>query len=244
MSSRPQPPFSSALPVERLVERLGYVFRQPELLHQALTHPSVSQSTIAKNGRSGRRTTPYERLEFLGDRVLGLAIADLLFQTFPDEPEGYLARRHVALVRRESLALVASQICLGDAIALSKGEESGGGRANPSLLADACEAVIGAIYADGGYDVASRLVQRLWTPLMEQPITPPKDAKTALQEWAQGMGKALPVYRVLGQEGPPHDPVFKVEAVVEGLVCVIGTGSTKRAAEQNAAQSLLENIKG
>ena len=236
-------PQTVASPVQRLLDRLGYQFRHVELLHQALTHPSVGQTGPAKKNRTGHRTTQYERLEFLGDRVLGLAIADLLFQTFGDEPEGYLARRHVALVRREALALVAVKIGLGEAINLSKGEESGGGRSNPSLLADACEAVIGAIYADAGYDVASRLVQHLWTPLMEQPITPPKDAKTALQEWAQGMGKALPLYRVLGQEGPAHEPVFKVEAVVEGLAPVIGSGSTKRAAEQHAAQSLLESIK-
>lgn len=245
MSTRPQPADSSPQsPQERLAERLGHVFAKPEVLRQALTHPSTGHGIAARKGRSGRRATPYERLEFLGDRVLGLAIADLLFRTFPDESEGDLARRHVALVRRESLAVVAGRLGLGEAIALSKGEETGGGRSNPSLLADACEAVIGALYIDAGFDAARAVIERLWTPMMEQPIAPPKDAKTALQEWAQAMAKPLPVYRVMGQEGPDHDPVFMVEAAVDGFPGVVCAGSTKRAAEQNAAKTLLEKIKG
>lgn len=216
--------------------RLGHDFAQPDLLTQALTHPSVSQRRVT------RRVTPYERLEFLGDRVLGLVVAEMVFISFPDEAEGALARRHAALVRRETLARVATSIGLGPAIALSKGEEEAGGRANPALLADACEAVIGALFADGGFDVAASFVRRYWRPLMEEAAAPPKDAKTALQEWAQGLGKPLPVYTTLGVEGPPHDPVFKVSVSVAEHEAAIADGPSKRAAEQTAAALLLEKV--
>ena len=224
-------------PIHDLCIRLGHDFVQPDLLTQALTHPSVAQ------GRAPRRSTPYERLEFLGDRVLGLVVAEMLFHRFPTEPEGALARRHAALVRRESLAVIAGKIGLPACLTLSKGEEDAGGRGNPALLADACEAVIGAIYADAGFDVAARFVRAAWTPLMDATVAPPKDAKTALQEWAQGLGKPLPVYAVVGQDGPPHDPTFVVSVTVEGVDSVNGAGASKRVAEQAAAAALLEKVK-
>lgn len=223
--------------IHLLCRRMGHDFNRPELLTQALTHPSVVQ------GRAPRRSTPYERLEFLGDRVLGLVVADMLFQRFPTEPEGALARRHAALVRRETLAVVAERIGLPPCLMLAKGEEDAGGRSNPGLLADACEAVIGALYADAGFEVAGSFVREAWTPLMDAVLAPPKDAKTALQEWAQGRGKPLPVYTVTGQEGPPHDPTFVVSVAVEGVEPVQGTGASKRVAEQAAAQALLEKVK-
>lgn len=249
MSTRPHPadgpaPPEARLADARLVERLGYAFTDPGILRQALTHPSVDQGGTPRKNRSGRRATPYERLEFLGDRVLGLAVAELLYRSFPSESEGDLARRHVALVRRESLAEVAGRIGLDDALRLSRGEETGGGRSNPSLLADACEAVIGAIYMDGGFDAAREMIERFWKPMMAEPVKPPKDAKTALQEWAQAMAKPLPAYRVVSQDGPDHEPLFVVEVTVEGLAPATCEGPTKRAAEQNAAKSLLEIIKG
>lgn len=221
---------------KELTERLGHAFARPELLAQALTHPSVV------HGRAPRKVTPYERLEFLGDRVLGLVVAEMLFHTFPDEAEGALARRHAALVRRESLARVAAVLDLGTAVELSKGEEETGGRANPALLADACEAVIGALFADAGFDIAAVFVRSHWRPLMEESAAPPKDAKTALQEWAQGLGKPLPVYTTVGMDGPPHDPVFKVSVAVDGTETVTGSGSSKRAAEQAAAAALLGKV--
>ncbi|CDK98300.1 Ribonuclease 3 [Magnetospirillum gryphiswaldense MSR-1 v2] len=224
-------------PIHDLCQRLGHEFAQSQLLTQALTHPSVAQ------GRAPRRNTPYERLEFLGDRVLGLVVADMLFHRFPTEAEGALARRHAALVRRESLAVVAGQIGLPPCLTLSKGEEDAGGRGNPALLADACEAVIGALYADAGFEVAARFVRSAWTALMDAAAQPPKDAKTALQEWAQGLGKPLPVYAVVGQDGPPHDPTFVVSVTVEGVDPVHGTGASKRVAEQAAAALLLEKVK-
>lgn len=225
-------------PIHILCRHLGHDFAQAELLTQALTHPSV----VGK-GRVARRSTPYERLEFLGDRVLGLVVADMLFHRFPAEPEGALARRHAALVRRETLAQVAQEIGLPSCLSLAKGEEEAGGRANPGILADACEAVIGALYADAGFDRAAQFVRRAWTPLMDAVAQPPKDAKTALQEWAQGRGKPLPVYAVVGQDGPPHDPVFVVSVSVEGVDPMQGTGASKRVAEQAAAAALLEKVK-
>lgn len=215
---------------------LGHRFARPELLVQALTHPSVMQ------GRRQKQTAPYERLEFLGDRVLGLVVADMLFQAFPDEAEGALARRFTALVRREAVARVALSIGLAGRLAMSKGDEEAGGRANQGMLADACEAVIGALYADGGFEVAARFVRSRWRDLMDEFLAPPKDAKTSLQEWAQGLGKALPVYTTLGTEGPPHEPVFLIGVEVDGAGTATGRGSSKRIAEQAAAAALLEKV--
>jgi ribonuclease-3 len=222
--------------VQELTDRLGYRFRQPDLLVQALTHPSVT------HGRAPGKATAYERLEFLGDRVVGLVVADMLFARFPSEPEGALARRHAALVRRETLARVAEQFGIPDHLNLAKGERESGGHRNPAVLADACEAVIGAVYADGGFEPAQGLVRAAWEPLMEEALSPPKDAKTALQEWAQGRGKPLPAYVTEGAEGPPHDPIFLVSVGVEGEDKALGRGKSKRTAEQAAAQALLEKV--
>lgn len=215
---------------------MGHRFADSSLLTQALTHPSVV------HGRAPRKATPYERLEFLGDRVLGLVVADMLFRRFPTEPEGALARRHAALVRREALARIAHIIGLPAHLILSRGEEEAGGRNNPGLLADACEALIGALFADAGFAIAQDFVQRMWTPLMDETAAPPKDAKTALQEWAQGRGKKLPAYTTVGMEGPPHDPTFMVSVEVEGVETVTAQGASKRAAEQAAATQMLENV--
>lgn len=222
---------------ETLETALGHAFRRPRLLAQALTHPS------ALPPRAKGAATEYERLEFLGDRVLGLVIAQMLFERFPHEPEGALARRHAALVRREALARVADSIGLAAHVQLSRGEEEIGGRSNPALLADACEAVLGALYADGGLEPAARFIITHWLPLMNETVTPPKDAKTALQEWAQGRGLPLPVYETLGMEGPPHEPIFKVSVRVADFEPVTGIGPSKRAAEQASAIAMLEKVK-
>lgn len=224
--------------MDDLTATLGHVFARPDLLTEALTHPSVAQ------GRAPRRATPYERLEFLGDRVLGLVVADMLFHRFPTEAEGALARRHAALVRRETLARVAAEAGLDRHIVLSRGEEEAGGRSNPALLADACEALIGALFADAGFEVAAAFVRGRWEPLMEEATAPPKDAKTALQEWAQGRGRPLPAYTTVGMEGPPHDPIFSVSVAVEGEGEVVGRGPSKRTAEQAAAKAMLEKVVG
>lgn len=215
---------------------LGHAFTRPELLSQALTHPSMQQ------GRRTKTSDPYERLEFLGDRVLGLVVAEMLFNRFPNEAEGALARRHAALVRREAVARVAGQINLGRHLVLARGEDEAGGRTNPGILADACEAVIGALYADAGFAVAASFVRKRWEPLMEEALAPPKDSKTGLQEWAQGRGLPLPLYTILGQEGPPHEPIFLMEVSVEGVGSAVGRGASKRVAEQAAAGLLLQQV--
>jgi len=224
---------------ERLAHILGHRFADPALLRQALTHPSAFGGTPAH-----RRGPSYERLEFLGDRVLGLVIADMLYRTFPEESEGALARRLAELARKETIARVARTLGLGDYLVVSRSEEEGGGRSNPSLLADACEAVMGALYLDGGLPAARAFIEKHWRPLLIEDARPPKDAKTALQEWAQGRGLPLPVYRVRSAEGPPHEPVFEVEVIVEGRSPVVGTGRSRRAAEQAAAAALLNEIQG
>jgi ribonuclease-3 len=217
-----------------LVDLLGYHFHEPKLLDQALTHPSLQP------GSAGRG--PYERLEFLGDRVLGLVVAEMLYNRFPGENEGALARRHAALVRRESLARIAQQINLGPALSLSRSEEETGGRNNMGTLADACEAVLGAMYADGGLAPVAALINRLWTPLMAEMAAPPKDAKTALQEWAQARALGLPSYSTLAVDGPPHNPDFLIGVEIEGVAKASGRGPSKRAAEQTAAANLLEQL--
>jgi ribonuclease-3 len=219
----------------RLTARLGHEFRDAALLHCALTHASATRGTVGG-------PINYERLEFLGDRVLGLIIAELLFQRFPEESEGDLARRLAALVRKDTLAEVAVALELGGHIDFGPGEQEGGGAENPSVLADACEAVIGALYLDGGLGAAERFVVPFWTPYLEAERVPPQDAKTALQEWAQGRALPLPRYHEIAREGPPHDPLFTVQVWVEGLPPATAQGRSKQIAEQAAAKSLLAQL--
>jgi ribonuclease III len=222
--------------LERLVGLLDHRFSNPSLLQQALTHSSAS-------GHGGRRRPSNERLEFLGDRVLGLIVSELLYEGYPDEDEGALARRFSYLVSGDALALVAEKIDLGGAVKVSRGEEEAGGTRNPGLLADSCEAVIAALYLDGGLDAARRFVHRFWRPLMGAARRPPKDAKTELQEWAQARALALPHYREIAREGPPHAPLFLVEVRLNGLEAVTARGASKRTAEQAAAEGLLAKIR-
>lgn len=216
-----------------LARILGHDFTRPELLEVALTHVSAA----------ARAAESYERLEFLGDRVLGLVIADLLMRRHPEETEGDLARRLAGLVARDSLAEIADTLELGAWLRLSAGEQTAGIRDNRSVLADVMEAVIGAVYRDGGLGAAAPLIERLWGPLAERDTRPPTDAKTALQEIVQARGSALPHYRVLEKMGPDHQPVFTVEVTVEGEVPARGEGSSKRAAEQAAAEALLRTMR-
>ncbi len=218
--------------LETLESLLGHKFNQQQLLHQSLLHSSMAHSRAA-------RMLSNERLEFLGDRVLGLVVADMLFKRFPEEEEGPLSRRLVALVRRESLAAVGGTIGLKNHIQMSHGEEESGGRDNPGLLADTCEAVIAALYLDGGMAAAENFIQRYWLPLLIEAPEPPKDAKTTLQEWAQKRGLELPVYVEVNRAGPAHAPTFTVEVSVTGLGAKAATGPSKRAAEQVAASALL-----
>ena len=214
-----------------LSQRLGYHFRDAGLLLEAVTHASTAGDCS------------YERLEFLGDRVLGLVVAEMLFRRFPEEPEGLLARRHAALVRQDSLAAVAVELELPSHLRLSSGEVEGGGRSNPAILSDVCEAILGAIYLDSGFSAVRPLVERLWQPLLEADRRPPQDNKTALQEWAQGSGRPLPRYVESARSGSAHEPLFTVRVEVEGEEPAEGEGRSKRAAEQRAAGALLERVR-
>lgn len=215
-----------------LLKVLGHRFDRPELLLEALTHPSST-------GGAGQDAPNYERLEFLGDRVLGLILADILLKRYTGEREGALARRHAELVRRETLAAVARNMNLGAHIRLSKGERAAGGRENAAILADCCEAVIAALYLDGGLEAAAHFIEARWAQMLEDAGAPPIDAKTELQEWAQERGLPLPVYRTTSSTGPAHNPTFSVEASVEGLPVVVASGGSKRVAEKVAAAELL-----
>jgi ribonuclease-3 len=216
---------------------LGHSFRDEGLLATALTHPSVDLR------RRGRDSFGYERLEFLGDRVLGMLVAEMLLEHFPNEAEGDLAKRHAVLVGREILAEVALEVDLGPHLRLSAGESEGTGRRNPTILADALEAVIAALYYDGGLNCARDFIQRYWTPYLDREITPPQDPKTALQEYVQGRGQPLPVYRTVGQSGPAHEPVFEIEVRVAEHPPVVASASTKRGAEKAAAEAMLKRIR-
>jgi ribonuclease-3 len=225
-----------------LAEAIGHVFARPALLAEALTHPSA----VSQPRRQGRRrvagTQGYERLEFLGDRVLGLIVADLLWRRHPDEPEGHLTRRMAHLVRREALARVATALGLDRHLVLSRSEAASGAAHNPSILADVCEAVLAAIYLDAGFPVAMAFVERWWAPLIAEIEEPPRDPKTALQEWAQARGLGLPAYRVVETTGPDHAPRFTVAARVAESDEASATASSKRAAEAEAAASLLGRL--
>jgi len=222
-------------PVKKLEDVLGHAFRSRQLLDQALTHPSLARTRI-------ERKKSNQRMEFLGDRVLGLIIAEMLYDAYPDEEEGAMARRHTALVRSESLSRVAGDIGLAPFIHLGSSEEDAGGRKNPALLADACEAVIAALYLDGGIGAADKFIRRYWQPMMAENTQPPQDAKTALQEYAQGKGLTLPRYREISRSGPPHDPLFTIEVSINEGDPVTATGNSKRAAEQSAAAMLLNEL--
>lgn len=223
---------------KELVKQLGHNFAKPDLLQAALTHPSLAGfRTRQKSGAQ-----PYERLEFLGDRVLGLAIAAWLYERFPDANEGEMAKRHAALVNREALRAVAVEIGLGQYLRLARGEEASGTRKNIATLPDAMEAVIGALYLDGGFPAAEKFIHRYWQKDVDIPEAP-ADPKTTLQEWAQGKGLPLPQYKVVEHSGPAHAPKFVIEASVKGYPSAAASGDSKRAAQKEAARLLIEQIK-
>jgi len=216
--------------VQALQERLGHVFADANLLDRALTHSSA----VAGPDKSGS----YQRLEFLGDRVLGLAVADMLLRQFPDATEGELSRRLAVLVRAETCAAVARTVGLDAAIQLGKGTRSRA-RLTTTMLGDVCEAVIGAVYLDASYPVAAAMVERLWQEHMLAPPRPLRDAKTVLQEWAQGRGLPTPVYTEVARSGPHHNPEFRIAVQLPGIAAAEGVGRSKRAAEQAAAAAML-----
>jgi ribonuclease III len=215
-----------------LEQVLGHTFSNRELLVTALTHPS----------ESGRES--YQRLEFLGDRILGALIAEKLYELFPGMNEGSLALRYNEMVRRETLASVAGKMGLAPYIRLSVGEDESGGREKPAILADVCEAVIAALYLDGGLACARRFVFEYWADMVSSAQTTEKDGKTALQEWAQGYGLETPVYREVDRSGPSHEPIFTMEVSLENGLTATGKAGSKRGAETAAASRLMTKIKG
>jgi len=223
---------------------LGHNFSQPAFLAEALTHPRALPAGRKGRQRARRAAAPhnYERLEFLGDRVLGLVVADLLWHRFEAEPEGPLTRRYAQLVRRETLAVVAIEIGLDRMIQLSPAEAASGAARSPTILADVLEAVIAAIYLDGGFDAAFAFVERWWGPRLADMERPPRDPKTLLQEWAQGRGLPLPEYRLLGTSGPDHALQFTIAVRVAGHDEASATASSKRTAGTAAAAVLLERL--
>ena len=218
--------------VSALKAALQYEFADPLLLKVALTHASALAP-------SDSVSASYQRLEFLGDRVLGLAVASLLHRHFPQADEGELARRFNHMVKRETCAEIALELGVGDAMLIGQAEAQTGGRKKTALLADMCESVIAAIYLDGGYQAAEDLIKRLWEPRMLSWSGPLRDAKTTLQEWAQSQSLPTPDYEVTGRSGPDHAPEFKVSVHVKGLAPGEGAGGSKRNAEQDAAEAVL-----
>jgi ribonuclease-3 len=217
-----------------LTQQLGHDFKDPELLKRALTHAGANSANSN------------ERLEFLGDRVLALVVAETLYARYPEEDEGSLTRRVHSLVRWEACARVGEEIGLWDHLVLTR-SEAAGGRARGPILGSALEAVIAALYLDGGMDVARAFITRWWGTMFADAATDVRDSKTRLQEWAQARGKdsSAPVYTLKEQAGPDHAPRFVVEASVKGVAPVTGEGGSKRQAEQDAAAKLLvavENI--
>jgi ribonuclease III len=230
------------LSAEEFRHIIGYEFSRHELLEEALTHASALVSERRRRRRAIPVKRDYERLEFLGDRVLGLVVADYLWRRFEGEPEGDLTRRHTHLVRREALVRVAETIGLGRHLVLSRAEATAGAASNPGILADACEALVAAIYLDGGFEAASAFVRRFWEPMIDEMEEPPRDPKTALQEWVQARGLALPAYDLVATSGPDHAPLFTITANVAGGEPATATASSKRSAEAKAAAILLDRL--
>ena len=226
-------PSAKGADVRAVESRIGHTFQDPSLLRIALTHVSALKSP-------NDRAASYQRLEFLGDHVLGLVVSDMLFRAFPKADEGELSKRLADLVRRETCADVARALGLLDAIKLGAIGVSAGERLRKSVLGDICEAVIGAVFVDGGYPAAATLIERAWNERMRRPMRALRDPKTVLQEWAQGRGLPIPAYREVERTGPHHDPQFRVAVQLSGLKPAEGTGSSKRIAEKAAATALLE----
>ena len=222
--------------INELEKAIGYEFRNITLLQNALSHSSYANERWHDSLKSN------ERLEFLGDSVLGMLVADYLYRTFPERPEGELTRMRADMVCEKTLATVANRLGLGQHLMLGKGEELGGGRSRDSILADAVESVIAACYLDGGMDAAVQFIQKFI--LVNVPVTKLHNAdyKTALQELVQQKKNQVLAYRLVGESGPDHDKQFRVELTLNGEVVGVGTGSSKKRAEQAAAQAAIERL--
>lgn len=215
---------------------LGYDFNDPALLEEALTHPSLCSK------KNDKPAFNYERLEFLGDSVLGLVIAEMLIVQFPLEEEGKLAKRKSGLVAGDILAKIATAHEIGNKILMTDSEEKSGGRENPHNLENVLEAILGAVYLDSGIDPVKKIIKRIWQPLLEEMQDVPIDSKSKLQEILQKKGKKLPIYKLVSTTGPGHMLSFTVRLEVSGFESVEGEGKSKQEAEKKAATKLLEQI--
>ena len=213
--------------------RLGHAFGDRDLMARALTH--LSAPAVGGSGRG----QSYQRLEFLGDRVLGVVVAQMLYEAYPQASEGELSMRLAKLVRRETCAAVAQDWDVGPHVVMGQGEARAGGRKKAAILSDVCESLIGAAYLDGGFNAARDLVVRSWQGRMDADLEPERDAKTAVQEWAQARALAAPRYVELARSGPAHAPHFVMQVLLDGFEPEAGEASSKRAAEQAAAQAFL-----
>jgi len=219
---------------DEIAKRIGYSFKDRALLRHALTHAS-----------SQRKHDHYERLEFLGDRVLGLVVAEYLFKTYPKHREGLMSARHSQLVRGDICAEAGKALALSDFIVIGQGGRNRGLSVNATIMGDVVEALIAAIYLDGGLETARHFILSNWHPFLTSRNTVEKDAKTFLQEWALGRSLPIPAYSVVSREGPEHAPIFVVAVQVAGRDSIQGKGKNKRVAEQDAAVRFLarENIR-
>ncbi|MEM6812469.1 MAG: ribonuclease III [Pseudomonadota bacterium] len=211
--------------------KIGYAFDDEHWLERALTHSSTNEDYN------------YQRLEFLGDRVLGLVIASRLFRDFRQEREGGLAKRHTALIQGHTCAMIGQAYGFQDYMILSQSEEEAGGRSNENIIADIVESVIGAIFVDGGYEKAEEIVLKLWGDNIHNLEEAPQDPKTELQEWVQARGLELPLYEIVNKDGPDHAPVFTIRLVVQGAEPIEADGPSRRQAEKTVASNMLKLLK-
>lgn len=216
---------------KKIEEILGYQFNDRHLLERALTHSSTGEDYS------------YQRLEFLGDRVVGLVIAEALFTKFKLENEGGLAKRHTALVQGTTLAIIGQTHGLNEFIIFSASEKEAGGHQNENIISDVVESLLGALFLDGGYDVVHDTILRLWGDNIETLIKAPQDPKTELQEWAQARGLPLPVYQIVSREGPDHAPIFTISLTVQGIDPILQEGPSRRAAEKSAARKMVKTLR-
>jgi ribonuclease-3 len=220
--------------LKELQKKIGYHFKDEHWLERAMTHSSTNDNYN------------YQRLEFLGDRVLGLVIAHQLFENFKNEREGGLAKRHTALIQGETCTIIGRNNNLSDYIIMSESEEISGGRINENILADIVESLLGAIYIDGGYDAAQKVILNLWGDMIYTHQDAPQDPKTELQEWLQARSLGLPVYQIINRSGPDHAPIFTVEITIQtkkGHQSAQADGSSRRQTEKTVAEKMLNQLK-
>lgn len=225
--------------VKEFQEKSGYTFKDRDLLMEALTHPSA----LGKRESRGLKKKNYERLEFLGDSVLSMIIAEFLIKQYKNESEGNISKRHTALVCGSTLAKIAKRIDIPSMIIMSKGEESSGGRENEHILENVVESLVGAIYLDGGLEESRKFIHRFWRDMALKNIQPPRDPKTELQEMSQAYNRSLPIYELVEQRGTAHEPLFVVKVKIEGKGEALGEGKSKKEAEKKAAIKMVRLLK-